>query len=70
MPDCLAWEHGKYLVIEGVVTYGHEQVLAALGSNAEYWAYRRRHGEKAARATGLGQALSYRFKTVRAGGCW
>ena len=32
------------------------------GSNAEYWAYWRRHGEKAARATGLGQALSYRFK--------
>ena len=63
MPDCLAGEHGKYLVIEGVkFTYGHEQVLAALGSNAEYWAYRRRHGEKAARATGLGQALSYRFK--------
>ena len=61
----IAWpgEHGKYLVIEGVkFTYGHEQVLAALGSNAEYWAYRRRHGEKAARATGLGQALSYRFK--------
>ena len=39
MPDCLAGEHGKYLVIEGVkFTYGHEQVLAALGSNAEYWA--------------------------------
>ena len=42
--------------------YGHEQVLAALGSNSEYAAYRREHGEKAARATELGQAVSYRFK--------
>ena len=42
--------------------YGHEQVLTALQSNAEYAAYRRQHGEKAARATGLGQAVSYRFK--------
>ena len=31
MPDCLAGEHGKYLVIEGVkFAYGHGQVLAAL----------------------------------------
>ena len=37
MPDCLANQHGKYLVIEGVrFAYGHEQVLAALHSNAEY----------------------------------
>ena len=63
MPDCLANQHGKYLVIEGVrFAYGHEQVLAALQSNAEYTAYRRRHGDKAARATDLGQAISYRFK--------
>ena len=63
MPDCLAGQHDKYLVIEGVwFAYGHEQVLAALQSNAEYSAYRRQHGEKAARATGLGQAVSYRFK--------
>ena len=63
MPDCLAWQHGKYLVIQGVrFAYGHEQVLAALGSNAEYGRYRREHGEKAARATTLGQAISYRFK--------
>ena len=42
MPDCLANQHGKYLVIEGVrFAYGHEQVLAALHSNAEYAAYRR-----------------------------
>ena len=33
-----------------------------LASNAEYAAYRREHGEKAARATELGQAISYRFK--------
>ena len=63
MPDCLANQHGKYLVIEGVrFAYGHEQVLAALASNAEYAAYRREHGDKAARATALGQAISYRFK--------
>ena len=63
MPDCLANQHGKYLVIEGVrFAYGHEQVLAALASNADYAAYRRQHGEKAARATELGQAISYRFK--------
>ena len=49
--------------MEGVrFAYGHEQVLAALESNAEYAACRREHGEKSARATDLGQALSYRFK--------
>ena len=63
MPDCLAGEHGKYLTIEGVrFAYGYEQVLAALGSNAEYASFRRKHGEKAARATSLGQAVSYRFQ--------
>ena len=63
MPDCLAQEYGKYLVIENVrFAYGHEDVLAALQSNVDYRAYRRLHGEKAARATGLGQAISYRFK--------
>ena len=63
MPDCLAIQHGKYLIIEGVrFAYGHEQVLAALDSNADYSRYRREHGEKAARATELGQAISYRFK--------
>ena len=63
LPDCLANQHGKYLVIEGVrFAYGHEQVLAALASNADYAAYRREHGEHAARATELGQAISYRFK--------
>ena len=63
LPDCLAGQHGKYLVMQGVrFAYGHEQVLAALGSNAEYTEHRREHGEKAARATSLGQAISYRFK--------
>ena len=63
MPDCLAGQHGKYLVIEGVrFAYGNEQVLAALGSNADYARFRREHGEKAARSTILGQAVSYRFK--------
>ena len=63
LPDCLANQHGKYLIIPHVrFAYGHEQVLAALGSNAEYAAYRREHGDKTARATALGQAISYRFK--------
>ena len=63
MPDFLVAEHGRYVTIEGVhFNHGHEQVLAALDSNAEYVAYRREHGEKAARATELGQAISYRFK--------
>ena len=35
LPDCLAVRHGKYLVIVGVrFAYGHDQVLAALQSNA------------------------------------
>ena len=63
LPDCLAEKHGKYLVIQGVrFAYGEEQVLAALESNGEYAAHRREHGEKSARATELGQAISYRFK--------
>ena len=63
LPGSLALEHGKYLVIEGVwFNHGHEQVLAALQSNKDYAAHRRLHGEKAARATDLGQAISYRFK--------
>ena len=63
MPDCLAPQHGKYLTVEGVrFAYGQEQVLAALDSNTEYARYRCAHGEKAARATSLGQAISCRFK--------
>ena len=63
MPDRLAPQHGKYLTIEGVrFAYGHEQVLAALDSNADYARCRRQDGETAARATSLGQAISYRFK--------
>ena len=63
VPDCLAVQFGKYLAVEGVrFAYGHEQALAALASNAEYAKYRRQHGDKAARATELGQAISYRFK--------
>ena len=68
MPDCLAGQHGKYLTIAGVhFNHGHEQVLAAFASNAEYARYRREHGEKTARASELGQAISYRFKRDRKG---
>ena len=63
LPDCLAERWDKHLVIEGVrFAYGHDRVLAALGSNAEYAQFRRQHGEKAARSASLGQAISYRFK--------
>ena len=63
LPDCLVGQHGKYLTMVGVhFAYGHEQVLAVLQSNADYGAHRREHGERAARATELGQAISYRFK--------
>ena len=63
MPDSLAERHGKYLLIENVrFAYGHDQVLAALQSNFEYSGYKRQHGEKEARSTNLGQAISYRFK--------
>ena len=69
MPDCLADQHGKYLIIEGArFAYGHEQVLVALDSNVEYSLYRREHGENAARASELGQAISYRFKRGKKGG--
>ena len=55
--------HGKYLVVPNVrFAYGHDVVLAALGSNTEYAVYRREHGEKEARVTAFGQAISYRFK--------
>ena len=68
MPDCLAPQHGKYATITGVrFAYGHEQILAAVESNAEYARYRRQHGEQATRATTLGQAISYRFKRDRKG---
>ena len=68
MPDCLAGQHGKYLTIQGVrFAYGYEQVLAALASNGAYAAYRRGHGEKSARASDLGQAISYRFRRDRKG---
>ena len=63
MPDSLAEQHGKYLLIQNVrFAYGHDQVLAALQSNSEYAGYQRQHGEKEARSTELGQAISYRFK--------
>ena len=63
MPDCLAQEYGKYVVIENVrFSYGHEHILVALQSNMDYRDCCRQHGDKAARATDLGQAISYRFK--------
>ena len=63
LPDALVGEQGKYLIIPGVrFKYGHEHLLAALESNAEFARYRLEYGEKAARGTDLGQAVSYRFK--------
>ena len=63
MPDCLVSKHGKYLTMPGIrFAYGHDEILAALESNAEYARCKRLNGEKAARATDSGQALSFRFK--------
>ena len=63
MPDGLAEQHGKYLVIPHVrFAYGHAQVLGTLQSNADFAAHKRKHGDKAARSTSLDQAIGYRFK--------
>ena len=65
LPDCLAGEHGKYLVFEGLhFNHGHHQVVAALDSCREYRKYRREHpGEPQGDVPSwLGQAVSYRFK--------
>ena len=63
LPDCLSEQYGKYVIIENVrFAYGHEHIVAALQSNAEYKAYRIQHGERTARESRLGQAISYRFK--------
>ena len=68
MPDCVAGQHDKYLTIEGVrFAYRHEQVLAAQCGSADFARCRREHGERAARAIALGQAISYRFKEGRRG---
>ena len=63
LPDCLSEQYGKYVIIENVrFAYGHEHIVAALQSIADYKAYRIQHGERAARESRLGQAISYRFK--------
>ena len=63
MPDRLAREYGRYVLFQNVrFAHGHEHLLAALQSNADYRDCRRQRGERAARATDLGQAISYRFK--------
>ena len=68
MPDCLAEQSGKYITVENVrFAYGHERIVAALQSNADYRRHRKQHGERAVRATQLGQAISYRFKRDRRG---
>ena len=68
MPDCLAEHNGKYITVENVrFAYGHERIVAALQSNADYRRHRKQHGERAVRSTGLGQAISYRFKRDRRG---
>ncbi len=68
LPDSLAGQHGEYLLIENVwFAYGHQQVLAALQSSDEYRRHRHQQGGRAARASQLGQAISYRFKRDRKG---
>ena len=68
MPDCLSEQYGKYVTIENIrFAYGHEHIVAALQSNADYRRHRKHHGERSARESGLGQAISYRFKRDRRG---
>ena len=68
MPDCLVTRQGKYLTIAGVrFSYGHQQALAALHGNTDYGHCRREHGDASARASELGQAISYRLKRNRKG---
>ena len=55
LPDCLANQHGKYLVIEGVR-------FATATSRSRCPGEQRRVRHIPARATELGQAISYRFK--------
>ena len=70
MPDCLANQYGKHLTIEGVrFAYGHEQVLAALGSKpntppTDASTARRRLGPHWVRRSATGSS-----GTARAGGC-
>ena len=71
LPEALAEEQGKYLFIPGVwFKYGHEQVLAALESNGEYAAFRRKHGKRrlASRAWAKRSATGS-IGMRRAGGC-
>ena len=68
MPDCPTPQHGKYLIIEGVrFAYGHEQVLAALQSNADY--ARRRREDGTCHHSGAGPSATGSSGTTRAGGC-
>ena len=71
MPDCLAGQHGKYLTIAGVhFNHGHEQVLVALDSNADYSRYRREHGERVAREPAwVKPSATGSSGTGKAGGC-
>ena len=64
MPDGLAGRHGKYLVVPNVrFAYWTRAGAGGVGEQCTSTRpYRREHGEKAARATALGQAISYRFK--------
>ncbi len=71
LPDALAGEQGKHLVLPGVrFKYGHEQVLATVDSNAEYPSIRRKHGEKVpvSRAW-VRRSATGSSGTARAGGC-
>ena len=69
LPDCLAVQHGKIC--------DHRSACASPTATSRCWRRWRatwntrgaggEHGEKAARATSLGQAISYRFKRDKKG---
>jgi len=68
MPDALAPTFGKYVTLRGLdFAYGEDAILAALANNAQYAAIRRRVGDQLARASGYGQAITYRFKRDKKG---
>lgn len=62
LPGALV-DKDKYLNIEGInFSYGEEKILSAIDNNRQYNAIKKRLNDKSARASGYGQAITYRFK--------
>lgn len=63
LPDALLDSgSNKYIVFSGLdFNHGQAAILAALDNNGQYRIIKNRLGDQSARASGYGQALSYRF---------